>query len=343
MNRKALLLSTAAAAGAGLAFYAMRDSMDLEGKVVLITGGSHGLGLALARGFAGKGARLALCARTIADLEAAEADLTQAGAEVVVIPCDVADRRQVEHLIQATLDHYGHIDVLVNNAGEIRVGPVDTMTIEDFEDAMNVMFWGPVYTTLAVLPHLRKRRASRIVNITSIGGKVSIPHLLPYSCAKFAAAAFSEGMRSELQGTRIKVVTVAPGLMRTGSYLNAIFKGAEEGEAGWFSVGASMPGLAISAESAAEQIISATRTGRAERILSAPANLLSQFHGLFPGVTADLLGLVGRLLPHGSRDTETGAQSATLQKGWIYLLTTLGRKAAQQFLQPSARAHAAGS
>src|SRR5207302_4043287 len=138
----------------------------------------------------------------------------------------------------------------------------------------------------------------RIANITSVGAKVSVPHLIPYSCAKFAAAAFSEGMRAELQGTGVRVITIAPGLMRTGSYLNALFKGAEEDEAAWFSVSSSLPGLSMSAGRAAKQIISATVTGRAERTLSTPANVLARFHGLFPGATADILGLVNRLLPH---------------------------------------------
>jgi len=73
----------------------------------------------------------------------------------------------------------------VNNAGEIQVGPIHTMTVKDFEDAMNVMFWGTVFTTLAVLPHMRQRGDGRIVNVTSVGAKVSVPHLVPYSCAKF--------------------------------------------------------------------------------------------------------------------------------------------------------------
>jgi len=225
---------------------------------------------------------------------------------------------------------------LVNNAGTIQVGPIHTMTIEDFENAMDVMFWGTVYTTLAALPHMRQRGSGRIVNITSIGAKVSVPHLVPYSCAKFAAAAFSEGMRAELHGTGVKVVTIAPGLMRTGSYLNAVFKGAEQGEAAWFSVSASMPGISMSARRAADQIISATRTGRAERILSLPANLLARFHGIFPGITSEILGLVNHTLPSGSSKVERGAESPVLQRIVPFFLTKLGRDAAKEFLQPTA-------
>ena len=124
----------------------------------------------------------------------------------------------------------GPIDVLVNNAGIITVGPFLEMDVEDFDQAMKVMFWGPLYTTLAVLPAMRARKQGSIVNITSIGGKVSVPHLLPYCCAKFAAVALSEGLRTELMPDGIRVTTIAPGLLRTGSHLNARFKGKQADE-----------------------------------------------------------------------------------------------------------------
>ena len=311
--------------------------MDLRGKVVLITGGSHGLGVALARRFARKGASLVLCARDQAELDRVRHDLAKYEGKVFTMTCDVGDREQVARLIDASINHYGHLDVVVNNAGVIRVGPVESMTIEDYENAMNTMFWGTVYTTLAALPHLRERAQARIVNITSIGARVSVPHLVPYSCAKFACAAFSEGMRSELGATGVKVVTIAPGLMRTGSHINAEFKGAEDGEAAWFSLGASLPGVSMGAERAAAQIVSATEKGTAEKILSAPANLLSRFHGLFPGMTADILGLVSQLLPRGGNATEKGRNTAILQRPSIYALTTLGRWAAEKYLQPGAK------
>jgi len=153
---------------------------------------------------------------------------------------------------------------------------------------MNVIYWGTVHTTLAVLPHMLGRGAGRIVNVTSIGGRVSVPHLLPYSCAKFAAVAFSEGLRSELSGTGVKTITIAPGLMRTGSFLNAKFKGDDESEASWFAAAASLPGISMSAQRAVNQIIAATERGAAERTLSVPAQVLGLAHGLCPGWTADI-------------------------------------------------------
>jgi NAD(P)-dependent dehydrogenase (short-subunit alcohol dehydrogenase family) len=202
-----------AAAGAGAvalgrALYRRSKEYDFKGKCVLVTGGSRGLGLVLAREFADEGARVAICARDPRELERAQRDLAARGAEVFAFPCDVTDRAQVAELIEVVTRRFGRIDVLVNNAGVIQVGPLEVMTLEDFEQAMNVHFWGPLYTTLAVLPQMRARRDGRIVNVSSIGGKVAVPHLVPYSASKFALAGLSDGLRAELAKDNVMVTTV---------------------------------------------------------------------------------------------------------------------------------------
>ena len=212
-------------------------------------------------------------------------------------------------MIAQVTDHFGRIDILVNNAGIIGVGPLENQSVADFEDALQTDFWGVLYPTLAVLPQMRERKAGRIVNITSIGGKISIPHLLPYSCAKFAATGLSEGLRAELARDGITITTIAPGLMRTGSFLNALFKGNQAGEYAWFSVGDNIPGATMSAERAARQIVQATRRGEAERVLTLPMVLAARFHGLFPGLTADLSGWANRALP--APDGPAGDQTRT--------------------------------
>jgi short-subunit dehydrogenase len=326
ISRNAALFGAAIGLGVAAAIWRKRHNLNLTGKVVLITGGSRGLGLALARGFAKEGASLVLCARDQCELEAAQEDLAKWTSDVLIVPCDVSDPDQVNILVEAAIRQHGRIDVLVNNAGVIQVGPFQTMTLED-------IFWGSVYTTLAVLPHMLDRREGRIVNITSVGGKVSVPHLLPYSCAKFAVVAFSEGLRAELQGSGVQSITIAPGLMRTGSFLNAYFKGDDEREAAWFSVGASIPGCSISAGSAVNQIIAATKRGKAVKILSLPANLLALFHGIFPGATADIFGLINRALPHG-RGVDSRPMGPFVRQGrFLNAITALGQRAARQHLQ----------
>ena len=298
-NKEALILA-AAGAGAFMAGRALSRRLfgySLRGKVVLITGGSRGLGLVMAREFAREGARIAICARRPDELEAARTDLKRRGAEVIAIPCDITQRAQVNEMVNVARDRFGQIDVLVNNAGVIQVGPIEVMTMEDYEEAMKTHFWGPLYATLAVLPEMRRRKGGRIVNISSIGGKLSLPHLVPYSASKFALVGLSEGMRAELLKDGVMVTTVCPGLMRTGSPRNAIFKGKHRAEYAWFAISDSLPISSMNAVRAARQIIEATKRGDAEVILSIQAQLAARFHGLFPGTTADLLAIVNRLLP----------------------------------------------
>jgi NAD(P)-dependent dehydrogenase (short-subunit alcohol dehydrogenase family) len=326
-----------AAAGAGTAFAAVRvlqrirPKKDLQGSVVFITGASRGLGLALAHEFARQGARIAICARDSGELALAGAQLLRGGAEVLALNCDVGSDEDVNQAIRKIVQHYGRIDVLVNNAGIISVGPADTQNLLDYQESMDVMFWGTVYPTLAVLPHMRTRGSGHIVNITSIGGKVSVPHLLPYSCAKFAAAGFSEGLHAELAKDGIRVTTVVPGLMRTGSYVNAYFKGRTRAEEAWFSVASSLPLLAKNARRSARQIVNAVRAGRAEVTITPQAKLLALANGVAPGMVSELLGLANRLLPDsdgddGERHIGKDVSSATAHSPLTYLGRRAGRR-----------------
>jgi NAD(P)-dependent dehydrogenase (short-subunit alcohol dehydrogenase family) len=314
-NRQARAMMAAAGIGLGVLMRrVMRPPADFTGQVALITGGSRGLGLATARAFAGAGCRIAICARDEIELQRAADDLRRGGADAFTVPCDVSDRAQTEAMIAAVTGRFGQIDILVNLAGIIQVGPVSLMTVEDFERAMGVMFWGPLYATLAVLPQMRARGSGHIVNITSVGGKISVPHLLPYSAAKFAATGFSEGLRAELARDGIRVTTIAPGLLRTGGHRNAEFKGQQAAEYTWFSLGDTLPFAALDAEQAAREIVMAARRGEAERILSLPASIAARMMGAFPGLTSDFLALVNRFLPPAEGGTTVTAPGIAVQE-----------------------------
>lgn len=317
---------------AGREIYRRWRMADLRDNVVLITGGSRGLGLAMAEEFALQGARLVICARDENELHLAEERLRALGAEVFAATCDVADRAQVQELIRSASERFGRIDVLVNNAGIMTVGPLRSQTLEDFERAMDTIFWGAVYPTLEVLPQMLARRSGRIANITSIGGRVSVPHLLPYNCAKFATVGFSEGLRAELAKENLKVTTVIPGLMRTGSYINAEMKGKQSAEYAWFSLSSSLPGITAGAQHAARRIVNAVRRGAAEVVITPQAKLAALIHGIAPGLTADALGVINRFLPDetgGSSERVRGkdVESAVSQS----FLTALGKKAAREY------------
>ena len=303
----------AAAIGVLAAARALRrgEAIDFRGKSVVITGGSRGLGLLMARELADEGARLTILARDKADLARAEEELGARGAEVFALRCDVRDRKQAQGAIQRAVRHFGRVDVLINNAGEITAGPIEHMEIEDFERAMDVHLWGPLYMMYAAVPYMRDQGGGSIVNISSIGGKVAVPHLVPYSTSKFALVGLSDGMRAELGKYNIKITTVCPGLMRTGSHYNALFKGQRREEMAWFSIVDALPVSSIDAQRAARQIIEACRHGESELIISAQAQAIALFSALFPEVTATVMAVFDRLLPDA-----TGPEGNRRKSGW---------------------------
>ena len=270
---------------------------SLRKKIIVITGGSRGLGLAMAREFARDGAQLALLARDGEELHRAAADLRRLNAHVSTWPCDVREAREVERTISAIAEKYGRIDILVNNAGIMLVAPLEAMAKEDFEEAMQVHFWAPYHVTMAALPYLKRNPESRIVNISSIGGRVAVPHMAPYCASKFALAGFSDALRTEVAGQGVRVTTVTPGLMRTGSHVNASFKGDHSKEFAWFSICAGMPLLSIGARRAARQIVAAARRGRPELTITLQARSLILAQSLMPNLLAGIFKMVNSLLP----------------------------------------------
>lgn len=308
---------------------AWQRHMDFHDRVVLITGGSRGLGLVMARQFVAEGARLAICARNKVELERARDEFDKQGAKVLAEVCDVTFPHQVQAFCSIVRNELGPVDVLVNNAGVIQVGPARTITFEDYDEALAVHFWGALHAIDAVLPDMQRRREGRIVNIASIGGEFGVPHMAPYCASKFALVGLSETLRSELQKDGIHVTTVCPGMVRTGSSRNAWFKGRHRSEHAWFSVIGSLPGFSMSAERAARQIINACRYGRAKITLSLPAKLAAVAARLAPELFADVVGLADWLLPRpGGVGTASlpGSQSASRWSPSI--LTALSDRAA---------------
>jgi NAD(P)-dependent dehydrogenase (short-subunit alcohol dehydrogenase family) len=264
---------------------------------VVITGGSRGLGLLLARHASGQGAIVALLARNEEELARAESELLAKGRGVIALVCDVTRQVDVDTAMQTVLRRFGRIDVLINNAGIIQIGPLEHMTEADFEQTMRVHFWGPLHCINAVLPHMRSRRAGRIANITSIGGEVAVPHLAPYAASKFALVGLSNAVRAEVAKDGIRVTTVVPGLMRTGSPLNALVKGRHQAEYAWFATLSSLPLMTANADRAAKKILDACRHGDAYLTITPQARLATMFDALAPNVSAWLAARANQLLP----------------------------------------------
>jgi NAD(P)-dependent dehydrogenase (short-subunit alcohol dehydrogenase family) len=288
----------------------------LRDKVVVITGGSRGLGLALAREFGRQGAKLALIARDEKELERAASDLHNLGAQATTWPCDLQRTEEIERVISGIASKFGRINVLVNNAGIMLVAPLELQEREDFEETMALHFWAPYHVIRAALPYLRQNPESRIVNISSIGGRVAVPHMAAYCASKFALAGFSDAIRPELAKQGVYVTTVSPGLMRTGSHVNANFKGDYRKEFAWFSLGAGMPFFSIDANRAAHQIVAATRRGSPELTITLQARALVLAQALFPGCLARIFSLLNSFLPKAPAEQglakQTGYQSQSV-------------------------------
>ena len=323
-------MSICGLAGLWLVKRAFRTSLPtFAGQTVVITGGARGLGLEMARLWASEGARVGICSRSGDEVRAAVDELKRFGGEAIGMVCDVTDQQQVKAFIAGVCERWGAVDVLVNNAGIIQAGPTECMTIDDYRRMMETHFWGPLYAIEAVLPLMRRRRRGRIVNISSIGGKISVPHLVPYCASKFALAGLSAGLRSELHRYGISVTTVCPGVMRTGSPRNAEFKGNHRAEYTWFSIASSLPMLSTNSQLAARRIVEACRRGTAELSTSIPVDFAMRGHAIFGGISQAILQIMNRLLPapaYGDFSTRKGWQSfSRWSPSWV---TTLNERAA---------------
>ncbi|MET8677145.1 SDR family NAD(P)-dependent oxidoreductase [Streptomyces sp. NPDC004647] len=319
---------------------------DLRGLSGVITGGSRGLGLLLAKELGRRGCEVTVAARDRHELDEAEQLLrTTYGVQVHTAVCDVRDQAAVRALLAEVAARSGSVDIVVGNAGTIQVGPVDPVGAEEFREAMETMFFGALYTSLEALPYLRRSWVGgRLALIGSIGGLFAVPHLLPYSCAKSAIAALAEGLREEQNRHGVSVTAVHPGLMRTGSHLHARFAGDADREYAWFSSLAGLPLLSMDAERAAERIVQAIERRRPRLVLTPAARLGAKAHGLAPVLVTRMNSAVARLLPAAAEGTPGGTVegSAVAETGHaartrlVALCSRLNTRAADRFNQHAA-------
>lgn len=330
--RRLALLGIVALAGRSHTATRDRRQGRLFGKRVLILGGSRGLGLNLAREFGRRGATLYLAARDPEELEVARGELEGRGVETHVGTCDVSNKEEIDNLLVAAREEMGDVDVLVNVAGVIQVGPAEVLSGEDFREAMDVNFWSQVHACYGIFPSMKGRGGS-IVNITSVAGVMAVPHLLAYSASKSAVVGFSSAFGAEMDRHGIRVTTVVPGLMATGSFLHARAKGRASAEYKLFSLAASLPLLAMDARRAARKIVDACERGDRWVTVGAQARLAHLAAGLMPQLTAAGLAFVARRLPGpgGARPSQNAAPGWTLNRGpLVSFFTSRGDAAARR-------------
>lgn len=302
----------------------------MKQPVAVVAGGSRGLGLLIARELLGYGYRVSLCARDGEELARATEWLAAPG-RVHTRVCDITDMPAVAAWLEQVEDDLGPVEVAITVAGIIQVGPGPDLTLEHFDTAIDIMLRGPITVARLVEPGMRRRRRGRIGTVTSIGGVVSPPHLLPYAAAKFGAVGFSDGLAASLAGSGVTATTIVPGLMRTGSQDQAVFTGDAPAEHAWFATAASLPLLSMDADVAARRIVEGVLAGRPLVVLTPLTWLAFRFRGLFPGTTTRLMGVVNRLLPQATGNSvEVDGATAEAQRpsALVQALTTLGRAAA---------------
>ena len=191
--------------------------MDLKGQTAVVTGGSRGIGYAIAHALAAAGANVVIGARTAEDVERAARDLSQkhGGGRVIGVQCNVRSRADCEALIERAAAESGGIDILVNNAGIGRFATVAEMSVDDWDAVIQTNLNSLFYCTHAALPHLTKRATSWIINIGSLAGKNAFPRGAAYNASKFGLIGFSEALMQEVRQDGVRVSYIMPGSVAT--------------------------------------------------------------------------------------------------------------------------------
>ncbi len=190
-------------------------TLSLEGKVALVTGASSGIGEATALALARAGARVAIAARRRERLDGVSRRITDLRTEALVLDADVSREHDAESIVARTVDRWGRLDVLVNNAGVMLLSPVDRARVEHWRRMLELNLLGLMVATRAALPHMRRQKDGHVVNISSTAGRVANPDASVYAATKFGVGAFSEALRREVYRDGIRVTVIAPGAVAT--------------------------------------------------------------------------------------------------------------------------------
>lgn len=186
---------------------------NIEGKVVVITGASSGLGEATARFLSAQGASVVLGARRVDRLQSLANELNGSGAKALAIPTDVTDYDQVRKLVDAAVQTYGRVDVMINNAGLMPSSPLERLKIDDWNRMIDVNIKGVLYGIAAALPYMKEQKAGHIINVSSVAGHKVRAGAAVYAATKHAVRALSEGLRQEVKPYNIRTTVISPGLV----------------------------------------------------------------------------------------------------------------------------------
>jgi NADP-dependent 3-hydroxy acid dehydrogenase YdfG len=247
----------------------MTSQQPFLDKIAIVTGASSGIGRAAALALARRGAHIALVSRRTDKLEQVAEQVAALGRQSFSIPTDVTQQEQVDSMVQAVIERWGRVDMLISNAGEYVRAPIEILTVETIQYALAVNYYGGVYAILAVLPHMQAQHSGHIVVVTSMDGKKGLPPDAPYVSAKFALTGFVEVLRQELHGSGVHLSNVLPGRVDTEMIESLDFQ--------WIS-------RKIPPEAVAEAIIEAILKRKLEVIVPFQARLLYYANVLSPSL-----------------------------------------------------------
>nr|WP_318245682.1 SDR family oxidoreductase [Halomonas denitrificans] len=188
---------------------------NIKGKVIVITGASSGNGEAAARHLAERGAVVVLGARRQARIDALAKELTAAGHQALAVAADVTDKAQVTRLVDAAVEHFGKLDVLINNAGLMPLAPLEALKVDEWDQMIDVNLKGTLYGIAAALPHMQRQKSGHIINVSSVYGHKMGPDATVYCATKFGVRAISEGLRQEVKPYNIRTTVISPGAVAT--------------------------------------------------------------------------------------------------------------------------------
>jgi 3-oxoacyl-[acyl-carrier protein] reductase len=259
--------------------------LGLQGKVALVTGGSKGLGAAIARELAQEGAAIAICSRHQSEVEAMGSDIArECGREVLALAADVTKRGDIDALFTATVDRFGALDILVNNAGRATPGTFETLTDEQWQDDLDVKLFSQIRCSRAALSHLRARGGGRIVNVNAVYGKMPDPTFFATSTNRAACLGFTKALAMQLAPENILVNSVNIGFVVTPQWENIWQKRAPDLDREEFF------------RQMARQDVPMGRFGSADEVAGLVAFLCSRRASYITGASIDVAGGMGKYI-----------------------------------------------
>lgn len=281
----------------------------VKGTTVIITGATSGIGRATALEFARAGAQVVIAGRRVERLQALSAEIEAKGGAALAVRTDVAEEAQVETLVAQTLERFGRIDTLVNNAGVAMAAKFDEQSMADFRRVMEINFWGAVYACKAAVPQMKQQKSGVIINVSSAFGKRGMPFETAYCASKFALAGFSEALRTEVLSNGIDVSTIFPGAVET-----EIFEQAAN------QAGLELPAFIpkFPARELAKIIVRDARYPQPEIVMAADAIGIDLMNKFAPGLMDLALGWAAPFVEGARRAQGKTTQESQNKQGNLY-------------------------